>query len=97
MKVIDSNNWLMFQKDTIHTAVVKNVVFRDIFLYSKRIPFQLMSYSNKWAHSYYPGAAMPVPGPMSFENINRFSDNDKPLVQVSTPLNMVYIRNYIKK
>ena len=93
MQVLDSINWLMFQKDTIHTAVVKNVVFRDIFLYSARVPFQVMSYSNKWSHSYYPGAPLPVQGPLSFENITMFSDNNKALVQVSTPLNLLYIRN----
>jgi hypothetical protein len=95
--MIDSINWLMFQKDTIHTAVVKNVVFRDIFLYSKRVPFQVMSYSNKWAHSYYPGAPLPVQGPLSFENITMFSENNKALVSISTPLNQLYIRTSILK
>lgn len=93
MAVLDSINWLMFQNDTIHTAVVKNVVFRDIFLYSKRVPFQVMSYSNKWAHSYYPGAPLPVQGPLSFENVTMFSDNNKSLVSVTTPLNVLNIRN----
>lgn len=97
MKVIDSINWLMFQKDTIHTAVVKNVVFRDIFLYSNRVPFQVISYSNKWAHSYYPGAPLPVQGPLSFENVTMFSENNKPLVSISTPLNLLYIRNSLLK
>jgi hypothetical protein len=97
MKVIDSINWLMFQKDSIHTAVVRNVVFRDIFLYSQRVPFQVMSYSNKWAHSYYPGARLPVQGPLSFENVTMFSENNKALVSISTPLNMLYIRNAVLK
>jgi len=95
--MLDSINWLMFQNDTIHTAVVKNVVFRDIFLYSQRVPFQVMSYSNKWAHSYYPGAQLPVQGPIAFENITMFSENGKALVSISTPLNMLYIRNSILK
>ncbi|MCA1481319.1 hypothetical protein, partial [Bradyrhizobium sp. NBAIM08] len=63
-QVLDSITWLMFQKDTIHSAVVKNVVFRDLFLRSIRVPFQIMSYSNKWSHSYYPGAVLPVQGPL---------------------------------
>ena len=95
MAVLDSINWLMFQRDTIHTAVVKNVVFRDIFLKSVRVPFQLMSYSNKWAHSYYPGASLPVQGPISFDNITMISDNKKALVSVSTPCNSLTIRNSI--
>ncbi len=92
-KIMDGINWLMFQRDTIHTAVVKNVVFRDIFLKSVRVPFQVMSYSNKWSHSYYPGAAMPVQGPLSFENINVQSENKKALVSITTPLNLLTIRN----
>jgi hypothetical protein len=56
-----------------------------------------MSYSNKWAHSYYPGAPLPVQGPLSFENITMFSENNKPLVSISTPLNLLYIRNSILK
>ncbi len=97
MQELDSINWIMFQNDTIHTAVVKNIVFRDIFLYSKRVPFQVMSYSNKWSHSYYPGANLPVQGPISLENLNMFSDNDKPLVAITSPINMLYIRNSILK
>ncbi len=93
MKVLDGINWLMFQRDTIHTAVVKNVVFRDIFLKSLRVPFQLLSYSNKWSHSYYRGAPMPVQGPLSLENITMISDNPKALVSISTPCNFLAIRN----
>ncbi|WP_080058420.1 glycoside hydrolase family protein [Spirosoma aerolatum] len=93
MMVLDSINWLMFQKDTIHTAVVKNVVFRDIFLYSQRVPFQLMSYSNKWSHSYYPGAPLPIQGPLSFENVTMFSENKKALVSITTPINVLNVRN----
>lgn len=92
-QVLDSITWLMFQKDTIHSAVVKNVVFRDLFLRSIRVPFQIMSYSNKWSHSYYPGAVLPVQGPLSFDNINVISSNKKAFASVSTPLNIITIRN----
>lgn len=93
--VLDSINWLMFQTDTIHTAVVKNVVFRDIFLKSVRVPFQLMSYSNKWSHSYYKGAQLPIQGPLSFENVTMISDNKKALVSISTPCSSLTIRNSV--
>lgn len=95
MAVLDSINWLMFQTDTIHTAVVKNVVFRDIFLKSVRVPFQLMSYSNKWSHSYYSGARLPIQGPLAFENISVDSDTKRALVSVSTPCNVLTIRNSV--
>ncbi len=93
MRVLDSINWLMFQIDTIHTAVVRNVVFRDIFLKSLRVPFQMMSYSNKWSHSYYKGASLPVQGPISLENIMMESDNKKALADISTPFNVLTISN----
>ncbi len=93
--VLDGINWLMFQRDTIHTAVVKNVVFRDIFLKSVRVPFQVMRYSNKWSHSYYPGAALPVQGPLQFENIHVQSENKTELVMISTPLNVLTITNSV--
>ena len=95
MAVLDSINWLMFQRDTIHTAVVKNVVFRDIFLTSVRVPFQLMSYSNKWSHSYYKGAKLPIQGPLSFENITMISDNKKALISISTPCNVINVRHSV--
>lgn len=93
MKVLDSINWLMFQKDTIHTTVVRNIVFRDIFLYSERVPFQFVSHSDKWAHNYYPGAPLPIQGPIAYDNVNMFSKNKKPLIQLSTPCNLLSIRN----
>lgn len=93
MKVLDSINWLMFQTDTIHTAAVRNVTFRDIYLYSFRIPFQLMSYSNKWAHSYYPGAKFPIQGDITLDNVNVLNDQNKPLVSISTPCDVLNIRN----
>lgn len=92
-KVLDGINWLMFQKDTIHTAVVRNVIFRDIYLHSVRIPFQLMSYSNKWAHSYYRGAPMPVQGEIYLDNVNVLNDVPRPLVSISTPCDILSIRN----
>ena len=96
-QVLDGIKWLMFQAGSFHTAAVKNVVFRDIFLKSLRIPFQLMSYSNKWSHSYYPGAPVPVQGPLSFDNIIMQSENKKALISVTTPCNSINIRHSILK
>lgn len=93
MMVLDSINWLMFQTDTIHTAAVRNVTFRDITLHSVRTPFQLMSYSNKWAHSYYPGARLPVQGDITLDNIRVMNDHKKPLITISTPCDLLTIRN----
>lgn len=93
MKKLDGINWLMFQNDTIHTAKVRNIVFRDIFLYSVRVPFQLMCYGNNYEHSYYPGAPMPIQGNIVFDNINMLSDNSKPMIAISSPCDFITITN----
>lgn len=93
MKVLDGINWIMFQNDTIHTAAVRNVVFRDIYLYGIRVPFQLMCYGNDYEHSYYPGAQMPIQGNISLENIYVLNDNSRPLVSISSPCDILNIRN----
>ncbi len=93
MMILDSINWLMFQKDTIHTAYVRNVTFRNINLHSIRTPFQLMSYSNKWAHSYYPGARIPLQGEITLDNIKVLSDEKRALISITTPCDIIHIIN----
>lgn len=93
MKKLDGINWLMFQQDTIHTAAVRNVVFRDIFLYGIRSPFSLLSYSNHWEHSYYPGAPMPIQGNISLENVHMLGKESYGLIHISTPVDFLNIRN----
>ncbi len=85
----------MFQTDTIHTAKVRNVVFRDIFLYNIRTPFQLMCYGNNYEHSYYPGAPMPIQGNIVLDNINMLSDNSQPMISISrsSPCDFITITN----
>ncbi|MEI8290120.1 MAG: hypothetical protein WCH99_11665 [Verrucomicrobiota bacterium] len=90
---LDGIKWLMFQTGTFHTAVVRNVVFRDIFLHSVRVPFQLMCYSVNYAHSYYPGAPMPVQGAITLENIRVLNDKKRALVAISSPCDVLTIAN----
>lgn len=93
MKELDGINWLMFQQDTIHTAAVRNIVFRDIFLYGIRTPFSILSYSNHWEHSYYPGAPMPVQGNISLEKVHMLSNESHGLFHISTPVDFLNIRD----
>ncbi|MDR6562305.1 MULTISPECIES: hypothetical protein [unclassified Arcicella] len=93
IKELDGIKWTFHQSDTIHTAVVRKVVFRDIFLESMRVPFQIMCYDINYAHSYYSGAPMPVQGEISLENVTVVSDNKKALVNISTPIDILTIRN----
>lgn len=92
-KVLDSINWLMFQKDTSHTAYVRNVTFRNINLYSKRIPFQLTSYSGASSHSYYPGAPIPNQGMITLDNIKVLNDRLGILAWIGTSCDMLTITN----
>ncbi|MFP5040888.1 hypothetical protein [Parasediminibacterium sp. JCM 36343] len=90
---IDGIKWMLHQTDTFHTASVKNITFRDIFLESVRVPFQLMSYANNYSHSYYNGAPVPVLSGISLENIRVISTNKKALVGISAPCDFIAIRN----
>ncbi|WP_157687386.1 glycoside hydrolase family protein [Pedobacter psychrophilus] len=92
-KVIDGIKWWMHQADTFHTAVVKNVVFRDIFLESQRVPFQIMCYDIDYAHSYFRGAPVPVQSGIALENISVLNNYQKPLISISSPCDLLSIRN----
>lgn len=95
--MLDSIEWLLHQTDTFHTAVVKNVVFRDIYLESIRVPFQLTCYDNNYSHSYYKGAPIPVQSGISLENIRVLSTNKKALVAISSPCDILTIKNSFLK
>ena len=92
-KEIDGIKWMLHQTDTFHTAVIRNVTFRDIYLESIRVPFQIMCYDNNYSHSYYKGAKLPVLGGIHLDNITVLSNNKKHLVNVSTPLDILTITN----
>jgi polygalacturonase len=92
-KELDGIKWLLHQTDTFHTAVVRNVTFRDIFLESVRVPFQLMCYDNNYSHSYYKGAPLPVQGEITLENIRVLNNDKRALVSISTPCDILTIRN----
>ncbi|MBC7721387.1 MAG: hypothetical protein H7068_05140 [Pedobacter sp.] len=92
-KEIDGIKWMLHQVDTFHTAVVRNVTFRDIYLESIRVPFQIMCYDNNYSHSYYKGARLPVQGNIHLDNITVLSNNKKPLINISTPLDLLTITN----
>lgn len=90
---LDGIKWLMFQTDTIHTAVVKDVTFRDIFLESVEIPFQLTNYEGGSSHSYYKGAPLPIHTGLSFENITVLNDAKRALLWISAVCDIISIRN----
>lgn len=92
-KELDGIKWMLHQTDTFHTAVVRNIIFRDIFLESVRVPFQLMCYDNNYSHSYYKGAPLPVLGEITLENITVLNDDKRALVSISAPCDILTISN----
>lgn len=93
---LDGIQWLMTQKDTSHTAVVRRILFKNIFLKSARVPFQLLCYDNNFSHSYYPGAQVPVITEIMLDNVSFLDNNNsKPLAVISSPCNKFTIKNSV--
>ncbi len=94
IQVIDDIKWVMMQKGTGHTAGVKNVTFRDIYLEKPRPGFSIHFDQNIWSRSYYPGAEIPVQEQLVFDNIRvLYDDVHPPLVRINTPVDGFTITN----
>ncbi|EPR66266.1 hypothetical protein [Cyclobacterium qasimii] len=92
-KVLDGITWVMTQEIISYNAGVRNVVFRNIQLEKPRIPFSIQFDMGRYNRSYYPGAKIPVQENIVFDNVKVLYDKDIPLVQVTTPVNMISIIN----
>nr|WP_067060049.1 glycosyl hydrolase family 28 protein [Mucilaginibacter sp. L294] len=92
---LDGIQWLMTQKDTLHTAVVRRVLFKNILLKSARVPFQLLCYDNNFSHSYYSGAQVPVITEIMLDKVSFWDNNNKPLAVISSPCNKFTIKNSV--
>lgn len=92
-KVLDGITWVMTQEEISYTAGVRNVTFRDIQLEKPRIPFSIQFDMGRFNRSYYPGAEIPIQENIVLDNIKVLFDKDLPLIQVTTPLNMITITN----
>ncbi len=93
VSTLDGINWVMVQKDTIHTCGVKNVIFKNIFLEKPRIALSIHFDNDKYSRSYYPGAAIPMQKQFTFDNIRVLFNNEKPFLDVKTPVDVVTISN----
>lgn len=89
--VLDGIPWGMAQTHVTHTAGVRRVVFRDIFLSKPRVAFSVHFDHDKFSRSYYPGAPVPVQEQLTFENIQVLHDEPVPLLAISTPVDAVTI------
>jgi len=92
-QVHDGITWGAGQTDVTYTAGVRNVVFRDIFLYKPRIGFSVHFSKDKYDRSYYPGAEIPVQEQLTFDNIRVLHDQPTPLFEINTPMDVITLTN----
>jgi hypothetical protein len=92
--VLDGIPWGVVQDEAIHSAGVRNVVFRDIFLHKKRTSFSVHFDNDRYSRSYYPGSEVPVQQALLFENIRILHEGDRvPLLSIATPVDSIMISN----
>lgn len=93
VKKLDDIVWVMCQNDVVYTAGVRNVVYRDIFLYKPRTAFCLSFENDNYCRSYYPNAQFVKQEGLVFENIYVLHDAKKPFIAVRTPINSMVLKN----
>jgi hypothetical protein len=91
--VLDGITWGVLQNNVIYNCGVRNVVFRDIFLYKPRKAFSIHFDNGKYSRSYYPGAIKPVQSNLSFDNIRVLYNDSQPFISVNTPIDMISVTN----
>lgn len=92
IEVLDGIKWVMVQESNEHTAGVRNVTFRDIYLEKPRNGFSVHFSNNKWNRSYYPGAEIPLQKQFVFDNI-RVLHNGKQFLKMVSPVDVVTVCN----
>ena len=90
---LDGIPWGVVQNDVTHTAGVRNVIFRDIFLENPRTSFSIHFDNDKYSRSYYPGSEVPQQGQVFFENIHVLHDEGIVFLDIDTPIDAVTIVN----
>jgi len=90
---LDGIDWVMIQADVTHTAGVRNVVFRDIFLKKPRIGFSIHFDNDHFSRSYYPGAPIPSQEQLVLDNVRVLYDEKTDFLSINTPVDVVTIVN----
>lgn len=90
---LDGINWLMMQEGAIYNCGVRNVVFRDCYLYQPRTSFSVHYDDDNFSRSHYPGAKPPRQEGLVFENINVLHNRNVPFIGVATPLDSISVSN----
>jgi len=90
---LDGIDWVMVQAHVTHTAGVRNVVFRDIFLKKPRVGFSIHFDNDRWSRSYYPGASIPRQEQIVLDNVRVLYDEQADFLSINTPVDVVTIVN----
>jgi hypothetical protein len=88
---LDGINWGVSQSEATYTSGVRNVTFRDIFLYKARTGFSFQLEAGPYCRSYYPTAPIPVQEKFTFDNIRVMTPAT--FISVSTPVDVITIYN----
>ena len=91
-QILDGIDWVMVQDDPVYDAGVRNVTFRDIFLYKPRTSFSVHFDHDRWSRSFYPGAKNPLQEQLFFENVHVLNDAGKDFLSIATPIDSVTLR-----
>ncbi len=92
-QILDGINWGVVQTDVTHTAGVRNVVFRDIFLEKPRTAFSIHFDTGKYSRSYYPGAPIPRQEQLVFDHVQVLHDGNNDFLDIATPIDVVSLAN----
>lgn len=90
---LDGIDWQMVQTDPTYEAAVRNVTFRDIFLYKPRCAFSVHFDHDVWSRSFYPGAKNPLQEQIVFDNVRVLHDGKVPFISAVTPIDSMIITN----
>lgn len=97
-QTLDGILWRVVQDGATYTAGVRNVVFRDIFLYKPRTAFSVHFDNGVYSRSYYPNAPFVSQSGLVFDNVRVMFDEPKPFLTSLTPIDSMVMNNcHLKK
>lgn len=97
-QTLDGILWRVVQDCATYTAGVRNVVFRDIFLYKPRTAFSVHFDNGVYSRSYYPNAPFVSQSGLVFDNVRVMFDEPKPFLTSLTPIDSMVMNNcHLKK
>jgi hypothetical protein len=91
--ILDGIDWHMVQDDLVYEAGVRNVTFRDIFLYKPRTAFSIHFDHDVWSRSFYPGAKNPLQEQIVFDNVRVLHNGGNDFLSVVTPIDSLTLTN----